>query len=140
MDKLPTPEEIQHLTKIQLVILHEKAKQDLDLMTKWQSTIRDMLYKKIELNGEVILGMQVTKAERITVKTTVEEAENFGAVLDEVDPDKISLNQARELGATKKSVNIALVRRMVRQGAMIPGVEKTGYLIIKPVEAENDKT
>lgn len=136
--KLPKPEELSLLTKEQLVDLHERSKQFSEELAAMQSEIREILFEKIDLNGEIILDMQVTKAERLTVKTTVEEAENFGAVIEEIDPEKIPLDAARQMGAVKKVVDAAMVRKMFKKGAKIPGIEKTGYIIIKPVNKTTD--
>lgn len=132
------PTAIATMSKEDLVSAHERAANAVEELTAMQKVIRDELFLKIDMNGEIINDMQVSKAERINVTTTVEQAEEFGAVLEEIDAEKIPLDAARELGATKMSVDQAMIRKLVRKGTEIPGIAKVGYIIIKPVVKSTD--
>lgn len=119
------------LNKEQLVELHERAGFEAENLVAMQKAIRDILYEKIEMNGEIIGDKAVTKCEKIIVKTTVEDAEQFGAVIEEVDPEKIDIEKARELDAVKKTVNAIMIRKLYKKGAKIPGLEIVNYVMIR---------
>lgn len=124
------PAKIQTMSKEELVLLHEQAAAVIDEMTAMQKVVRDELYIKIDMNGEIINNMQVSKAERINVATTVEQAEEFGAVTEEVDVEKITLDIARSLNATKRSVDVPMIRKLVKKGTVIPGISKVSFRIV----------
>lgn len=125
------PAVLDTLSKEQLVELHEQAGAEAEDLVSMQKAIRDILYEKIDMNGEIIGDKAVTKCEKVIVKTTVEQAEEFGAVTEEVDTDKIPLDLARSMDAVKKTVNAPMVRKLYKKGAKIPGLEIVNYVMIR---------
>lgn len=138
MKNLYDPVEIQSLSKEELVDLYNRSAAEVEELQSAQKVIRDELLIKIDSDGEVIGTTQVIKAEKINVTTSVEDAAQFGATLQEVDPEKISLEDAVNLGAVRTIVDAPMIRKLVRKGADIPGIEKTAYIIIKPVTKTKD--
>lgn len=132
------PAKINVLSKEELVLFHNQIKGLQEELEAADDELRKILLEKIDLNGEVIGTDQVLRGEKIVVTTTLEDAEQFAAVKEEVDPEKISLDHAREIGAIKRTVDANQIRKMVRKGAVVPGIEKVAYLIIKPLNRSKD--
>lgn len=67
--------------------------------------------KKAKKDGELIGEYSVTKAKRVTFKTTIEEAEPLGAI--------------------KQAVDSTVLRKLYNKGIKIPGVKETIYLSVR---------
>jgi hypothetical protein len=129
---------VNELSKEELVNMHNEAKYFIEELTAAQNEIRAQLLEKIDVNGEIIGDSQVLRAEKLIINTTVEQAEEYAAVKEEVDAEKVSLEVARGLGAVKRIVDATLLRKMVRKGAEVPGIVRQNYIIIKQVTKTKD--
>lgn len=67
--------------------------------------------KKAKKDGELIGEYSVTKAKRVTFKTTIEEAEPLGAI--------------------KQAVDASLLRKLYNKGIKVPGAKVTTYLSVR---------
>lgn len=135
---LSNPATLLDLSKEQLVELDVQLDSQITELTAMKSEARKLLLPKIDLNGEIINDQQVIRAEKVIIKTSIEDAEAFGAVIEEVDPEKITLEIARSLNATKRAVDAPMIRKLLKKGTDIPGIEKVPYLMIRPVTKSKD--
>ena len=113
------PEKINVLSEESLMEAHEKA---IYLMEEIEATvlaIREELKARLEaegVKGKVIGNYSVTKANRISFKTTIDQARELGAIV------------------TKESIDTKVLRSLYDSGVEVEGAEQTSYLLIKPVE------
>lgn len=107
------PADILKMTKEQLVMLHQVSSDVMEELIAQQKAIRDVLAEKIKGDGEVIANHTVTKAERLNWK--------------------VSLEQAKELGATKQAIDTDVLKTLHNKGIEIP-YEVTKYLIIREIK------
>lgn len=111
------PEELLTLSKQKLI-------DELDRLNTYQEEIvaslvmiRQELLDRLEeekKDGELIGEFSVTKAKRVNFKTTLE--------------------QAQELGAIKQAVDTSALRKLYNKGIKVPGVSITTYLSIRRVD------
>lgn len=74
--------------------------------------------KKDNLNGKVVDSYAISRVKRVNVKTKLEDARLFGAVMETVD--------------TK------VLKELHNKGVEIPDVVETEYLLVRNVEQNNE--
>lgn len=96
------------------VTQQEEIEAGLDVLKK------EMLIRLQEenVNGKVVGNYAITKATRVSFKTPIDEAEALGAI--------------------KKTVDTAALKKLYNDGIQISGVEKTEYVTVREVEKKND--
>lgn len=120
---LESPSILPELNKEELVSVFIQATERLSEISALEKEIREMLKEKISLDGEIISDMAITHTQRFSFKTTIEEAQQFGAVTQEVDAEKIPYDYAARIGAVKSVINTDLLKKLYKKGATIPGIE-----------------
>lgn len=113
------PEELQKLSKERLVQILENNNIASDQLMAEMVIIREEILHRLEeekKDGELIGEYSVTKAKRINFKTSLEEAEEFGAV--------------------KKAVDTAVLKKLHDKGVKVPGVNITIYLSVRRLKQE----
>ena len=113
------PEDLLDLSKEELVNkLQEFNLQEEQVMAS-MVMIREELLNRLEddkKDGELVGEFSITKAKRVSFKTTIEQAQEFGAV--------------------KQAVDSGVLRKLYNKGIKIPGVEITTYLSVRRLAQE----
>lgn len=107
------PSELLSLSKEELVKAYSLTCDVLDELDNQRKAIKDLLADKIKGNGEIVGEYAVTKVKRV----------NF----------KMKLDKAKELGATKESIDTRALKELFNRGVEIPHTT-TEYLLIKEVQ------
>ena len=108
------PEDLLNKDKESLIELLASRNEVYDQTMAEMVMIREEILtrlKEAKKDGELIGEYSVTKAKRVTFKTSMEEAE--------------------ELGAIKKAVDSAILRKLHNKGIKVPGVKVTTYLSVR---------
>jgi hypothetical protein len=117
------PEDLLNKSKEELVDkLQEFNLQEEQVMASMVMIREELLNRLTEekKDGELIGEYSIKKAIRISFKT--------------------SLEQAEELGAIKKSVDSNVLRKIHNKGVKVPGVVETTYLSVRRLaQDENEK-
>jgi hypothetical protein len=116
------PEDLLKLSKEKLVDkLQEFNLQEEQVMAS-MVMIRTEILARLEeekKDGEIIGEYSVTKAKRINFKTSLEEAQ--------------------ELGAIKQAIDTSILRKLYNKGIKVPGTEITSYLSVRRLSQEEAK-
>ncbi len=107
------PADILTLTKEQLVELYANTLHEQEDIEATIKVIKDELVTRMDTNGEIIGDYSLTKAKRI----------NF----------KVTLDEAKELGAVKPAIDNTILKQLYDKGIEIAH-EVTEYLLIKAVK------
>ena len=113
------PTELGSKSKKELVNRIELLNYKNDELVDEMSTIRFELLSRLEeekKDGEVIGNYSVARTKRVTFKTTLEQAE--------------------ELGAVKKAVDSSVLRGLHNKGIKVPGVSETTYLSMRKLTVD----
>lgn len=116
------PEDLQKLSKEKLVEkLREFNLQEEQVMASMVMIREELLHRLEEqkIDGELVGEFQIKKAERITFKTSLDEAKNFGAI--------------------KEAVDTSVLRKLHRKGIKIPGTNTTTYLSVRRISQEEEQ-
>ncbi len=107
------------IDKLQALNLQEEQRMASMVMIREEILAR---FKEEKINGEVIGEFSVTKSQRITFKTTIEEAGELGAVIQ------------------APKINTKTLRQLHDSGAKVPGVQKKIYLSVRRLsQSEQEK-
>jgi len=107
-----TPENITEVTKEALVKQLVKVRLKISEMTDHQVVLRQEMLDRLKNDGEIIAGHTVSKAKRVSWK--------------------VDMAQAEELGAIKKAVDTAVLKKILDSGVDVPH-SVTEYLLIKEI-------
>lgn len=113
------PEDLLGFTKKQLIEELEKLNLVYDETMANLVMIREEILHRLKQekkDGEIVGDYQLRKSVRVTFKTSLEEAE--------------------ELGAVKKAVDTQQLKNLSAQGVKIPGMKKTVYLSVRKLQNE----
>jgi hypothetical protein len=113
------PNDLLTLSKEKLVDkLQELNLQEEQTMASMVMIREELLHRLEEekKDGEIIGEYSVTKAKRVNFKTSIE--------------------QAQELGAIKQAVDTGVLRKLYNKGIKVPGVEITTYLSVRRLAQE----
>ena len=113
------PEDLLTLSKEKLIEKLEEFNIKNEEVMANMVMIREELLHRLEeekKDGERIGEYAVTKAKRVSFKTTLEEA--------------------KELGAIKEAVNTDTLKRLYNKGIEVPGVSVTTYLSVRRLKQE----
>lgn len=114
MNKVITdPAKILKFSKEELVNYFAMTCQMEEDILAQKKAIKDVLFEKIEGNGEIVGDYSIVKAKRV----------NF----------KVDLEKAKELGAVKPAVDTKILKELYNKGIKIPH-SVTEYLLIKIVK------
>ena len=108
------PEDLLNLSKEDLIEKLQEFNLENEQVMASMVMIRSEILDRLEeekKDGELIGEYSVTKAKRVTFKTSLEEAE--------------------ELGAVKKAVDTSALRKIHNKGGKVPGVKITVYLSVR---------
>jgi len=113
------PEDLGKVTKLTLIDLLESRNIIYEQIMAEMVMIREELLHRLEeakIDAERIGEYSVTKAKRVSFKTSLEEAEVLGAV--------------------KKSVDTDQLKKLHNKGIKVPGVQTTIYLSVRRLSQE----
>ena len=113
------PEDLQKLSKEKLVEKLERLNIKSEDVMASLVMIREELLARLEeekKDGEIVGEYSITKAKRVSFKT--------------------SLEKAQELGAIKKTVDSNALRKLYNKGIKIPGTQITIYLSVRRLSQE----
>lgn len=113
------PEDLQNFTKEKLIEkLEELNITNEEVMANMVMIREEMLHRLDEekKDGEIIGEFSVTKTKRVTFKTSIEQAE--------------------ELGAVKKAVDTTKLKKLYDKGIKIPETNITVYLSVRRLNKE----
>ena len=116
------PEDLIKLSKEKLIEKLEAFNIKYDEAMQNMVMIRQEILTRLEeekKDGELIGEYSVTKAKRVNFKTTLE--------------------QAQELGAIKQAVDTAVLRKLDSKGIKIPGKEITVYLSVRRISQDEEQ-
>lgn len=108
------PEDILTLSKEELINKLEQFNlQEEEVMASMVMIREELLHRleKSKKDGELIGEYSVTRAKRVNFETTLEQAE--------------------ELGAIKQAVDSAILRKLHNKGIKVPGVKETFFLSVR---------
>lgn len=111
------PEEL--LTKTKEELVQELSDRNIENEQRMAEMvmIREELLNRLEeekIDGEIIGEYQIRKSKRVTFKTTVEQAKEFGAI--------------------KPAVDSSILRKIHNNGIEVPGYTETVYLSVRRLE------
>lgn len=116
------PEDLLELSKEKLIEKLEALNiREEETMASMVMIREELLHRLTEekKDGELIGEYSVTKAKRVTFKTSLEEAEPLGAI--------------------KKAVDTDALRKLFNKGIKIPGVQETIYLSVRRLSQEEEE-
>ena len=108
------PEDLLKLSKEELIEKLQVFNLEEEQVMASMVMIREEILARLEeekKDGELIGEYSVTKAKRVNFKTSLEEAQEFGAV--------------------KQSVDTTVLKRLYDKGVKVPGVSITTYLSVR---------
>lgn len=116
-----SPEELLTLSKEELVGKLDKLNIDNEQIMAEMVMIRSEILARFEeekKDGEIVGEYSLTKSKRVTFRT--------------------SLEQAEELGATKKAVDTAKLKTLYNKGVEVPGTQETIYLSVRRLQQKDE--
>lgn len=111
------PEDLLTITKQELIEALERFNDIYDDVQQNLVMIRSELLSRLEeekKDGEVIGEYSIKKSKRISFKTTLEEAKEFGAVKEAVDND--------------------VLKKLHTSGVEVPGAQETVFLSVRKMK------
>ena len=112
---------LSELTWDELLVKREALLQFIENLEAAKAALSEEFMARLQqekISGKVVGNWSISKATRITFKLTVD--------------------QAREFGAVKESVDQTVLKNAYFNGAQVPGMQKTEYPIVREVEKKNE--
>lgn len=116
------PEDLQKLSKEKLIEKLDEFNIEEEQIMASMVMIRTEILARLDeekKDGELIGEFSVTKAKRISFKTT--------------------LDQAKELGAIKEAVDTSALRKLHNKGIKVPGTQITIYLSVRRLSQDESE-
>lgn len=116
------PEDLQKLSKEKLIEKLDEFNIEEEQIMASMVMIRTEILARLDeekKDGELIGEFSVTKAKRISFKTT--------------------LDQAKELGAIKEAVDTGALRKLHNEGIKVPGTQITIYLSVRRLSQDESE-
>lgn len=113
-EKLP-----EEMTYEELLEMRDQANHAIEQIQAGMKVVNDELMIRLAnegLSGKIIGNWGISKATRYSFETTLEEA--------------------KELGATKEAVDTTKLKKLLTAGVAIPGVKKSEYILVREVEKD----
>jgi|SRR5579885_997898 len=115
------PQKITEISIEQLVEAYTKATTLREEIEATMSVVKDEIMARLDaenVKGKVVNDYTVSKATRVSFRTSLEWAEQAGAV--------------------KKTVDAAKLKALYDSGVEVPDTQVTSYLVVRPVPQKGD--
>jgi hypothetical protein len=120
-EKPGPPPPLQELTWDELLTRREALLQVIENLEAEKSAMSAEFLARLQdekLSGKVVGNWSITKAARISFDVTIE--------------------QARELGAVKETIDQPTLKKMYQSGVNVPGIKRTEYITVRQVDANKE--